>query len=197
MPEPIAGHALHMAHWGIAESGKLALLAGDYAQALRHFREAIRLAVATRAPEVFFRHYTQCVLEALELAGDLPEIITFCRDADAHYGNLSDGNSLLAKDHGSILERLGVALLQAGELAEAQAVLARAGARAGPGILPLAERLSDWLRRGFAVPPVRLRSLQRELGYFVIRKDNVDRRLARPLPPDMAAPDLRAVLAGR
>ena len=191
----MADRVLHIAHLGIAESGKLALLAGDHREALRHLREAIRLAVSSGAPEIFFRHYTQCVLEALELAGDLDAVIAFCSEADAHYGARSEDNELLAKDHGSILERLGVARILADDLTAARADLVRAIEVAGPGVLPLAERLHDWLRRGFAVPPVRLRASQRELGYFVVRADTVDRRLARPLPKATRAPDPRAVLA--
>lgn len=48
----------HILHLSLAEHGKLCLLRGDG-------NEALRLCASARAPEVFFRHYTQCVLEAL------------------------------------------------------------------------------------------------------------------------------------
>ena len=59
-------HSRHILHLSVAEHGKLCLLRGDVSEALRHFREAIRISVSAQAPEVFFRHYSQCVLEALE-----------------------------------------------------------------------------------------------------------------------------------
>lgn len=173
----------HLLHLGVAEQGKLYLLEGRHDEALRHFREAIRMAVAARAPEIFFRHYTQCVLESLELSGDFDEIIAFCRDADAHYAKIDSDEAILAKDHGATLERLGVALLQSDRRSEAVEILKRAAQRAGAGQLPLAEALAGWLERGLAVPTPVLRQAQRRHRYFAVRGDTVRRALARPLPP--------------
>ena len=61
MADPVA----FSMHLGIAEAGKVHALAGRHPEALRHYREAIRLAVSSKAPEIFFRHYSQCVLESL------------------------------------------------------------------------------------------------------------------------------------
>ena len=191
----MAEGALHLLHLSIAEQGKLHLLQGRHEEALRHFREAIRIAVSARAPEVFFRHYTQCVLESLELSGDYAEIIAFCEDADAHYAKIDSVEPLLAKDHGAILERLGVALLLSDRREQASEALDRACATAGADVLPLAEALSKWLKRGLAVPPPVLRQAQRRHQYFVVRPDTVDRRLARPLPPGTAAPSPAAMLS--
>ena len=192
MAEPVR----HVVHLAIAEAGKVALLDGDYPEALRQLREAIRLAVSSRAPEIFFRHYTQCVLEALELSGDHAEVIAMCREADAFYQTVEREAPLLAKDHGSILERLGIALLQSDERADAKDALDRAVSRAGPGVLPLAEAVAGWLARGFAVPPTQLRQAQRRFNYFVVREDTVDRRRARAVPPEAANADPRRLFAG-
>lgn len=51
--------ASHTVHLSIAETGKLFALKNNHVQALKHYREAIQLAVSSKAPEVFFRHYTQ------------------------------------------------------------------------------------------------------------------------------------------
>ena len=101
----------HLLHLGIAEQGKLHLLAGRYKESLRHFREALRMAASAKAPEIFYRHYAQCVLEALELAGDFEEIIAYCQEADAHYETIPHMNPMLKKDHGELLQRLAIALL--------------------------------------------------------------------------------------
>jgi tetratricopeptide (TPR) repeat protein len=174
--------ASHILHLSVAEQGKIYLLEGRHAEALRHFREAIRIAVSARAPEIFFRHYTQCVLESLELSGDYEEIIAFCREADSHYLALDSDEPIVAKDHGATLERLGIALLLSDRRDEAAEAFRRATSRAGPGNLPLAESLAGWLVRGLGVPLPVLRGAQQRHKYFVVRRDNVERRFARPLP---------------
>lgn len=183
-----------MLHLSIAEQGKIHMLAGRHAEALRHFREAIRMAVSARAPEVFFRHYTQCVLESLELVGDYDEVIAFCHEADAHYAKIETDEPLLAKDHGALLERLGVALLLSERRDEAAEALKRACATAGPGRLPLADALSGWLARGLSVPLPVLRQAQRRHHYFVVRPETVDRGLARQLPAPAPGADPGAAL---
>src|SRR5215212_2230092 len=79
------GHRLHL---GIAEQGKVHALKGDHGSALTHYREAIRMAVSSGAPEVFFRHYMECTLESLERMGSLREVLEYCDRAIAHYAEL-------------------------------------------------------------------------------------------------------------
>lgn len=174
----------HILHLSLAEHGKLCLLRGDGGEALRHFREALRLCVSAKAPEVFFRHYTQCVLEALEKAGNFAEIADYCREADAFYAARQLDDAFHRKDHGAILERLGVALIRLDDREAAVAALGRATALAGPGVLPLAEELLGWLRRGYAISGERIGQLQHRHRYFVIREGSVDPALARAMPPD-------------
>jgi len=186
----MSGQSTHSLHLSLAEHGKLCLLKGDVSEALRHFREALRLSVSARAPEVFFRHYTQCVLEALELGGHHAEVVAVCREADAHYARVlpsldatpSPETTILRKDHGSMLERLGLALLQQGDSTGARETLGRAIEVAGKGVLPLAEAILDWLRRGLTVTTERLRQMQSKHRYFTIRHGKVDPGLARALP---------------
>ena len=78
----------HEMHFAVAEYGKVMALQKNHTEALRHYREAIRMAVSIKAPEVFFRHYTQCVLESLELTGTYSDVIEFCENADRHYSAL-------------------------------------------------------------------------------------------------------------
>ena len=177
----------HILHLSLAEHGKLCLLRGDGGEALRHFREALRLCVSARAPEVFFRHYTQCVLEALEKAGNFAEVAAYCREADAFYADRGLDDAFHRKDHGSILERLGIALIRLNEREAAVAALARATGAAGPGVLPLAEELLGWLKRGYAISGERIAQLQQRHRYFVIREGSIDPALARALPPETAS----------
>lgn len=174
----------HEIHLGIAEHGKLLALKGNHDEALRHYREALRLAVSSRAPEVFFRHYTQCVMESLELSGSYAEVIRYCEEADTHYASLGLEGSIYRRDHGSILERLGIVRVKAGEVDAGRETLARAVRIAGEGVLPLAEEILGWLSRGYMVESTRLYRSQARHGYFVVRRDRVDRARARPLPKE-------------
>ena len=185
----------HILHLSLAEHGKLCLLRGDGNEALRHFREALRLCVSAKAPEVFFRHYTQCVLEALEKAGNFAEVAGYCREADAFYAARDLDDAFHRKDHGAILERLGIALIRLDDREAAVAALARAIGAAGPGVLPLAEELLGWLKRGYAISGERIAQLQQRHRYFVIREGSVDPALARALPRESAAPAANFALA--
>jgi hypothetical protein len=191
----------HHLHLNIAEAGKVHALAGRHGEALRHYREAIRLAVAAKAPEVFFRHYSQCVLESLEQSGGDADIIAFCEAAEAHYAKLNatglDADTPLhRKDRGSILERQGLAELRSGDTATARTTLASAIALAGKGVLPLAEQVHGWLARGLAVSPALLRQAQHRHDYFVVRAGTVDAARACQLPAAVGQSPAHALSGG-
>ena len=177
----------HMLHLSIAEHGKICLVRGDVYEALRHFREAIKLSVSAKAPEVFFRYYTQCVLEALELSGSYAEVLEYCQRADEHYEAMDRSSALLRKDHGTIVERLGIMLLLMDQRDEARDTLARASDIAGKGVLPLAESIFSWLQRGMAVTRDRLRQQQKRHSYFTVDASQLQPELARALPPENGA----------
>lgn len=169
-------------HLGIAEAGKLLALSGRHPEALVHYREAIRLAIADRVPDVFFRHYTQCVLESLERTGSYSEVIEYCELADRHYLSFEHLNPFQRRDHGATLERLGAVLVKADRQRDALPVLQRAVDTAGAGVLPLTETLINWLRRGFHTDVRRITELQDRHRYFTVRPELVDVSLAVELP---------------
>lgn len=173
------------AHLGIAEAGKIAALAGDHVQALRHYREALHRVQAEAAPEVFFRHYTQCVLESLERTGAFDEIVEYCEGADAHYRSFPHLTGFQRRDHGALLERLGAVQVKAGRPEDALRTLTRALETAGDPALPLARDLLDWLRRGLHVDARRLTALQDRHHYFSVRPDQVDPSIATALPASL------------
>ena len=175
-------HSRHILHLSVAEHGKLCLLRGDVSEALRHFREAIRISVSAQAPEVFFRHYSQCVLEALEYGRNYSEIVNYCTEADAFYAKRELTTDFHRKDYGSIIERLAVSQILLGQREQGRASLERAIAMAGKGMLPLSEDLLAWVQRGYAISAERMAQLQKRHNYFVVREGSVDKGLARPLP---------------
>lgn len=65
-------------HLQIAENGKVLALKGDYKEALRHYKEAMRMCQTADNSEVFLQHYSLCAMESLELMEAHEEIITFC-----------------------------------------------------------------------------------------------------------------------
>lgn len=178
------GNERHRLHLDIAEAGKVHALGHRHAEALRHYREAIRLAVAAKAPEVFFRHYAQCALESLELMASYDEVIRFCEEADRFHRQMTAGSPTQRRDHAAILERLGLVRIKAGQPEAGIEALRRAIALAGPGALPAAEDALAWLDRRLAVTPERVLASQKRHRYFTVRADQVDRSRARPLPAD-------------
>ncbi|MGS4946487.1 hypothetical protein ACVDG3_13470 [Meridianimarinicoccus sp. RP-17] len=176
------GHGLHV---GIAEAGKLRALAGDHADALRHYREALRLAQAARAPEVFFRHYTQCVLESLEQTGAHDEVIAFCEQALDHYAAQGATLTVHRRDRAALLERLALNRIKAGRDEDALAPLDAAVDLVAAGDLPVARTVRDWLRRGMRPDPRRITELQAKHGYYAVTADRVEPNRAIALPDRM------------
>lgn len=181
MKGPAAGQRAAR-HLTIAEAGKVAALAGDHDGALRHYREALRLAVQDGTPEVLFRHYTQCVLESLERSGSFSEVIEYCERADAHYRSFAHLTAFQHRDHAAMLERLGCVLAKAGRVDDSLASLTRALDIAGTDALPLSGALTDWLRRGLHLEIRRITELQDRHHYFTVRPDLVDAGIATELP---------------
>lgn len=169
-------------HLGIAEQGKICALANRHPEALEHYQEALRMAVSSNAPEVFFRHYTQCVMESLELSGELDSVLRYCEDAEAHYAALESPLPLVARDRAENLQRRGCVLLlqQQPEAAtrDFELALELSNAKA----LPLAAELLGWVKRALTIGERQLRDAQRRHHYFIVRKDLVDPQRAIQLP---------------
>ena len=179
-------------HLGIAERGKLHALAGDHREALLHYRAAIRLAVEQGAPEVFFRHYTECVLESLELTGSFAEVIDYCDRAIAHYGDnppAEGGHGSVARhDFAHVFVRRGVCRMKQGpeHRQSAQSDFEAARKVVGPEAqLPLLDDLLKWLRSGWHIDSNRIVAQQKRHNYFSVRKDQVDPDRAIDLPTEL------------
>lgn len=170
-------------HLGIAEQGKVCALANRHSEALQHYQEALRLAVSSGAPEVFFRHYTQCVMESLERSGELDSVLRYCDDAEAHYHTLDSPLPLVARDRAENLQRRGCVLLRQGHIDDALQSLQQAVELTAAKALPLATELLGWARRGLTIGERQLQEAQRRHDYFIVRKGLVDPQRAIQLPP--------------
>lgn len=163
-------------HMGIATRGKLYALEGNHARALQYYRIAIRLAVEAKEPEIFFRHYLDCVMESLEITGAYDEVLAYCDKAVELYADSPPPNQLATMDLASIHLRRGCVLLRRKEAQAARAAmkLAVETARSAGGRLGLAETISRWLDAGYTVDQARLLAEQRRGGYFSVQRDKVD-----------------------
>ena len=175
---------------GIAEQGKLHALKGRHVEALRHYREALRLASSCADSELFFHHCTQCIMESLELSGSHAAVADYCVRAEDHFAAIETDDVLVRRQRGANFERLAISRLQTGDAGEARELFAIAIDLAGKGALPLSEALLDWLRRGLSVSEARLRSAQQHHRYFVVRKGLVDPAIAVALPDGVGAPTM-------
>lgn len=180
----MSAHNPLILHLGIAEQGKLLALKGDHQGALTHFREALRMAVSSQAPELFFRHYTQCVIESLEHMSAHQEVIDYCEKALEHYDGIeAQDREHLAKDRASFHERLGVQYLKLEDGEAARTELQKA---LNLTASPLAQELLDWIARGWTITRQRLQQALQKHHYFVVRSDQVDPKRAIPLPQNLA-----------
>ena len=170
---------------GLTEQGKIHALRNDHPEALRHFREALRVAMQCKNNEIFFLHTTQCIMESLELSGSYNLVCEYCERSEEHFSGLEISDPVLIKQRASNLERLGLAKLQADEVDEAREILDLAVLVAGAKAMPLAETVLGWLRRGLSAQPQQIRVAQRRHNYFVIRKGEVREDIAIQLPDEM------------
>lgn len=171
---------------GIAEQGKLYALAGKHALALTYYRHAIHMAVQAQDPEVFFRHYLECVMESLEQMGAYAEVLAYCDKAIEFFAQNPPPNLLAQCDLAHVYERQGVILLKSGEKEKAIRAFEQAlQVLAGSGqTLPLIQVLLRWLKAGLHVDPHRVLAEQRRARYFSVRSDTVDASRAIKLPDE-------------
>ena len=182
--EPV-GMKLHM---GIAEQGKVYALEGDHSLALHYYREAMRMTVQAEAPEVFFRHYLECVMESLEHMMAYPEVLEYCERAIQFYQDNPPPNEVATMDLAHIYQRKGINLLKMGIQDEASVALqqaletARAVGKVTSKTMPLAQTMLRWLRSRLHIDDQRMIAEQHRTQYFMVRKDTVEPEKAVRLP---------------
>lgn len=175
-------------HLRIAEQGKLHALSQEFPLALAHYRHAMRMTAQAGDPEVFFRHYLECVVECLEQMGAYDEVLAWCDRAEAFFGDLDlTQNPVAQRDLAGVHQRRGVVLLRRGDTHGALCALQTALqiARAGGFEVPLAQRLAGWVRAGLVIERARLEAELVRGSYYSVRPETVDRAVALPLPREL------------
>ena len=176
MSQPAAEPTGPRMHMGIAEQGKLYALAGDHTRALHYYRVAMRISVQAGDPEIFFRHYLECVMESLEQTGAFVDVLAYCDRAIGLYEDTPPPNPLAVADLASIHQRRGVILLKMGNPAEARRAF-RAALDVAKGVgaaLALSQTLLRWVDARYQIDLPRILAEQKRTEYFTVRKETVD-----------------------
>lgn len=174
----------HIMHLRIAEKGKLYCLQGNYRQALRHFREAIRMVQNQTGSDIFFQHYGQCVTEALELSGAHQEVINYCEKFIDFLDAKEEQTDMVVACRNLMLEKMAIQYLMLGDSEEAKALLQQV--QKNRLALPVAQQLTQWLQRGYSIQPKQVKDLLQKNQYYIIRADKVNSAIAVELPEVIA-----------
>lgn len=169
-------------HLGIAEKGKLYAVEGNHQEALRHYKEAIKMTENQPNGSVFFQHYMQCVMESLEQMGAHSEVMGYCEKFLAMLDEQNLEPSLEKKYRADVLQRWAIQYLLLGEKEEAKELLCVIQTLVGRGTLKLADELLGWLQRGYTVGVKQIQELQKKYQYFIVSRDKLRPDLAISLP---------------
>lgn len=174
-------------HMGVAEQGKLYALEENYPMALAHYQQAVHLCVQGKDPEVFFRHYLECIMEVMEQDKNFDKVLDYCNKAIEHYGEGPAPNAFATKDQAYIHQKKGIILLKMGNKEEAKESLQKSidiMSRLDQE-MPLAKVILNWIKRGMQIDDRRLLSEQKKHAYFQVRKETVDADKAIHLPKEL------------
>ncbi|TCI94285.1 peptidylprolyl isomerase [Tenacibaculum sp. M341] len=168
-------------HYRIAERGKMHALDKNYKEALRHYKEALKLTQKQQDSELFFQHYSQCVMESLELSGAYDEVISFCENYRSFLKE-KEQDVLVRKHNAFVSERQAIQHILKGEQEEAKDLLQEIQKDLGRGKQPITDQLLGWLLRGYKINADQLKQLQQKHNYFIVRKESVNPKIAMDLP---------------
>ncbi|MFK7749093.1 MAG: hypothetical protein AB8B65_11930 [Kordia sp.] len=171
----------NMLHYRIAERGKMHALDKNYKEALRHYKEAMKLTQQEKDSELFFQHYSQCVMETLELSGAHDQVISFCENYRSFLKD-KEQDVLVRKHNAYVSERQAIQHVLREEQDEAKALLQDIQKDLGRGKQPITDELLGWLQRGYKVNRDQLTRLQKKHNYFIVRKESVNPKIAMDLP---------------
>jgi tetratricopeptide (TPR) repeat protein len=158
----------------------------------------MQMSVEAGHPEVFFRHYLECVMESLEHMAAYPEVIEYCEKALGIYAAAPPESDLALRDQAHIYQKLGVVYMKSGDSQGARRAF-RQGLDVLAGTeqtLPLTETLLGWIERNMHFDPRRVLVEQEIAGYFTVRRDRVDPANAVKLPDEAMQRQAGAALGG-
>lgn len=171
-----------MMHLRIAEQGKLHSLEGNYSEALRHYQEALRMLEKEEKRDVFFQHYSQCIMEALELSESYDSVISYCEKYLDHLEEHDEEHPWIKGLNAHILEKMAVQYLWKGEQEEALELFKEVKELATANSQKITTQFLSWLQRGYHISKNQMADVLKRNHYYIVRKDTVNKGLALQLP---------------
>lgn len=171
-------------HFNIAEQGKLYATQGNHEEALRHYKEALRMSQQVPNADIFFQHYSQCAMESLELMKSYANVIAFC-DKCIGFMETKDNlqeHPIFMKYLASLWERKAIQYLYLNEKEDAIEAFEHAIVIVKPHKIPLAQELHNWCKRGYTINKQQIENLLKKHHYYTVRKENVNEKIAIELP---------------
>lgn len=172
-------------HLRLVEQGKLYFLEGNYKEALRHYREGLMLCQKEPGADIFFQHYSQCIMEALELSGAYDEVISYCEKTRDFLEDQLENSEHARMYYAALLQREGIQYIKKEDKAMALELMKEAKELSVGTIPPLTASLLNWLQRGFTISAKQLLDTQHLHMYFTVRKETVNPAIAMKLPEMM------------
>lgn len=171
----------HM-HFRIVEQGKIHSLSGDYSEALRHYKEGLRRCQTEFGSDLFFQHYSQCAMEALEHSGAHEEVISFCEKTREFLADKIEDSDYSKRYYASLLEREAIQYLFLEEKEEAVDLFKIVHELVGIKTQPLTDQLINWAQRGYTITAKQIKDAQTRFDYFIVKEGNVNPEIAMQLP---------------
>lgn len=157
-----------MIHLQIAEAGKQHTLKGNHSAALERYRQALRLALQQKETSpIFLYHYTECILDALEAAGEAKQALALTECALAE--QQATTGDLVQRVQANLLERRVVLLFALGQEQAADTALAEALPLGGPILIAL----QSARRRRFTITSDWLAGMRRQHGRSVVNSQTL------------------------
>ena len=176
----------YLLHLGIAEKGKMFALQGNHKEALRHYKEAIKMTQGQEKGDIFFQLYMQYTLESLELMGAYDEVLSYCETLLSFLEG-KDNNEIIIKYKAETWQRMAIQYIYKEDHESAKEYLMFVKKETGGPKLPIAERVLDWINRRYNITKKQLTDLQKEHKYFIVTKENINEELAIELPQAIGA----------
>ena len=168
-------------HLGIAEQGKIFAVQGNHKEALRHYKEAIKMTQGQEMGEMFFQHYMQCTLESLELMGAYNEVLDYC-EKFMELLNAKEESDFISKYKTETWLRMAIQYLHKDDPETAREYLMTVAKESGKVKLKIADTLLNWINRRYTITKKQIIDLQNENNYFIVNKNNLKPEIAVALP---------------
>lgn len=171
-------------HYNIAEQGKVYATQGNHKEALRHYKEALRMSQQVPKSDIFFQHYSQCAMESLEQMEAYNDVIIFCDKCITFMETKDDlqEHPIFIKYLASLWERKAIQYLFLNKKEDAIEAFEQAIDVIKPHKLPLAQELHNWCKRGYTISKQQIEGLLKKHQYHTVRKENVNTQIAVELP---------------